>query len=160
MGLAHRLAYRALRPWLFRLDAERAHDLVMSALSEAGPAMIRHAVRLERIDDPVTVARYDRHKYWAEHVCGWQPLPKTPVEYMKSNILWGFQQDTIGVRTRDVLGVDQLIWATDFPHQESEYPNSHESVIARNFAGVPKDEVRKMVAENTIKFFNIDGVAI
>ena len=55
MGLAHRLAYRALRPLLFSLDAERAHDLVMSGLANAFP-FTRRLISLERIDDPVTVA--------------------------------------------------------------------------------------------------------
>jgi predicted TIM-barrel fold metal-dependent hydrolase len=99
--------------------------------------------------------RYERHRYWAEQVLGWQPLPKKPTDYLKEHILWGFQQDSIGVRLRDVIGVDKLIWATDFPHQESEFPHS-EGVIAKNFAGVPADEVRKMVADNAIRFFHLD----
>lgn len=102
--------------------------------------------------------RYERHQYWAQETLGWKPLPKTPVQYMKDHCYWGFQQDTVGVRTRDLLGVDKLIWATDFPHQESEYPNSHTAVIAKNFAGVPDDEVRLMVRDNTMRFFHLqDG---
>jgi predicted TIM-barrel fold metal-dependent hydrolase len=100
--------------------------------------------------------RYERHRYWAEEVLGWQPLPKKPTDYLKEHILWGFQQDSIGVRLRDVLGVDKLIWATDFPHQESEFPHS-DGVLARNFAGVPPDEVRKMVADNAIRFFRLES---
>jgi predicted TIM-barrel fold metal-dependent hydrolase len=99
--------------------------------------------------------RYERHRYWAEEVLGWQPLPKKPTDYLKEHILWGFQQDSIGVRLRDVLGVDKLIWATDFPHQESEFPHS-DGVVAKNFAGVPSDEVRKMVADNAIRFFHLE----
>ena len=56
---------------------------------------------------------------------------------------------------RDLMGVDKLIWATDFPHQESEYPHSH-SVIDKNFAGVPADEIYQMVAENVITFFHLE----
>ncbi len=55
MGLAHRLAYRALRPFLFSLDAEQAHDLVMSCLANVSP-LARRLMSLARIDDPVTVA--------------------------------------------------------------------------------------------------------
>jgi hypothetical protein len=88
-------------------------------------------------------------------VLGWEPLPKKPTDYLKEHILWGFQQDSVGVRLRDVLGVDKLIWATDFPHQESEYPHSH-AVIAHNFAGVPANETDQMVAGNVIKFFHLE----
>ena len=99
--------------------------------------------------------RYERHRHWAAEVLSWEPLPKKPTDYLKEHILWGFQQDSVGVRLRDVLGVDKLIWATDFPHQESEYPHSH-SVIAHNFAGVSTDETYQMVAGNVIKFFHLE----
>lgn len=55
MGLAHQLAYRALRPLLFSLDAERAHDLVLAQLAGDSP-LVRRLVSLDRIDDPVEVA--------------------------------------------------------------------------------------------------------
>ena len=100
--------------------------------------------------------RYERHRYWAEEVLGWQPLPKKPTDYLKEHILWGFQQDSVGVRLRDLMGVDKLIWATDFPHQESEYPHSHR-VIDKNFAGVPADETFQMVAGNVMTFFHLES---
>jgi predicted TIM-barrel fold metal-dependent hydrolase len=48
-----------------------------------------------------------------------------------------------------------MVWATDFPHQESEFPHS-DRVIAKNFAGVPESEVRMMVADNAIRFFHLN----
>ena len=99
--------------------------------------------------------RYERHRYWAEQVLGWRPLPKKPTGYLKEHILWGFQQDSVGVRLRDLMGVGKLIWATDFPHQESEYPHSH-TVVDKNFTGVPADETYQMVAGNVIRFFHLE----
>jgi predicted TIM-barrel fold metal-dependent hydrolase len=52
------------------------------------------------------------------------------------------------------MGVDNLIWGSDFPHQESEYPDSL-GVIERNFAGVPEAEARLMVSGNALRYFNI-----
>jgi hypothetical protein len=40
------------------------------------------------------------------------------------------------------------------PHSDSTWPNSRE-VIARDFAGVPADECRKMVAENVAALYGI-----
>ena len=102
--------------------------------------------------------RYERHRHWAQEVLEWQPLPKKPTDYLKEHILWGFQQDSVVVRLRDLMGVDKLIWATDFPHQESEYPHSH-AVVAKNFAGVPADETYQMVAGNVIRFFHLETSA-
>jgi predicted TIM-barrel fold metal-dependent hydrolase len=101
--------------------------------------------------------RFERHRYWAESVLGWQPLPKKPTDYLREHILWGFQQDSVGVsHLRDLLGVDKILWATDFPHQESEFPNS-DRVIEKNFAGVPADEIQQIVAGNAIRFFHLDA---
>lgn len=98
--------------------------------------------------------RFGRHRYWSESVLGWQPLPKPPTDYIKEHVLWGFQQDSVGVRLRDLIGVDKMLWATDFPHQESEYPHS-DRVLEKNFGGIPEDEIRQIVAGNAIRFFHL-----
>jgi predicted TIM-barrel fold metal-dependent hydrolase len=101
--------------------------------------------------------RYERHRHWAEAELGWQPLPRKPTDYLRQHVLWGFQQDSVGVRQlRGLLGVDKILWATDFPHQESEFPHS-DRVIAKNFEGVPEAEVRQVVAGNAIRFFHLDA---
>jgi predicted TIM-barrel fold metal-dependent hydrolase len=101
--------------------------------------------------------RYERHRHWAAAELGWQPLPKKPTDYLREHVLWGFQQDSVGVRRlRDLLGVDHILWATDFPHQESEFPHS-DRVIEKNFEDVPHAEVRQIVAGNAIRFFHLDG---
>ncbi len=105
----------------------------------------------------MTVAdeRYDRHLHWAEDLLGFQPLPfGHPSEYIKRNVLWGFQRDPAGVELRHWMGVDNLIWGSDFPHQESEYPHSL-SVIEQNFRNVPDGERYKMVCGNVMEFFHL-----
>ena len=102
--------------------------------------------------------RFTRHAGWAEELLGVNRLKELPSAAIKRHCLWGFQQDIVGVQLRHQLGVDNLIWATDFPHQESEWPHSL-GVIERNFCGVPADEVRQMVAGNAIAFFHLDAVA-
>ena len=51
------------------------------------------------------------------------------------------------------------MWATDFPHSETDWPNSQEMSIKPNFEGVPEDEVHRMIAGNAIEFFKLDAVA-
>ena len=59
-----------------------------------------------------------------------------------------------GVELRHKINVDGLIWGSDFPHQESDWPESM-SIIERNFAGVPEPEKYKMVCGNAIEFFHL-----
>lgn len=105
----------------------------------------------------LTVAdeRYQRHVRWAQELYDWEPLKNgLPSDYVRRNILWGFQHDPTGVQQRHVMGVENLIWGSDFPHQESEYPDSL-GVIERNFKGVPDDETQLMVCGNARRFFRL-----
>ena len=105
----------------------------------------------------MTVAdeRYDRHLHWAQDLLGFEPLPNGhPSDYIKRHVLWGFQRDPAGVELRHWLGVDNLVWGSDFPHQESEYPHSMR-VIEQNFRDVPEDERYKMVCGNVMRFFHL-----
>jgi predicted TIM-barrel fold metal-dependent hydrolase len=58
------------------------------------------------------------------------------------------------VLLRDIAGVGNLMWASDFPHSDSTWPNSRD-VIARDFAGVPADERRQMIADNVAALYGI-----
>jgi predicted TIM-barrel fold metal-dependent hydrolase len=35
-----------------------------------------------------------------------------------------FQEAAIGIRLRDVIGVDNMMWGSDYPHSESAFPQS------------------------------------
>ena len=62
-----------------------------------------------------------------------------------------FQEDTIGIRLRDVIGVDNMMWGSDYPHSESTFPQSRQIL-----AGVPEDEQAKIAAGNTARVYNFD----
>jgi predicted TIM-barrel fold metal-dependent hydrolase len=98
--------------------------------------------------------RYERNRHWAAKLLGFRPLSRPPSEYIREHCLWGFQFDPVGVELRHHLGVGNLMWGSDFPHQESEWPHSQD-VLARNFAGVPDEERRLMTAGNVIDFFRL-----
>ena len=100
--------------------------------------------------------RYNRHIHWSEKLLGYKPLPAMPSEIMKEHFYWGFQQDRSGVELRHHMGVDRLMWASDFPHQESDWPDS-DRVIAHNFKDVPADEVKKMIVGNAMDFYRLNG---
>lgn len=98
--------------------------------------------------------RYDRHHLWAQRLLGFKPLKRPVSEYILEHCLWGFQFDRVGVELRHKLNVDNLMWGSDFPHQESDWPDSMK-ILDRNFAGVPEQERYKMVCGNAVKFFRL-----
>jgi hypothetical protein len=83
-----------------------------------------------------------------------KPLPGKPSELINQYFYWGFQRDRAGIDNRHHLNVERLIWANDFPHQESDWPESHK-VLEHNFKGVPAREVQKMTVQNAVDFFRL-----
>jgi uncharacterized protein len=104
----------------------------------------------EQIDHEYTVNRH-----WAERSLGLPQLKRLPSEYLKENAHWGFFEDHVGVRLRHEIGVDRIMWSTDFPHIVTRWPNSLK-VLESQMAGVPAEERQKMVAKNAIEFFRLE----
>ena len=47
-----------------------------------------------------------------------------PSDYWKRNMFVEFMEDDLGVQLRDAIGVDNMLWGSDFPHAESTWPKS------------------------------------
>jgi len=78
-----------------------------------------------------------------------------PSDFFHRNISLSFQEDAIGIRLRDVIGVDNMLWGSDYPHSESTFPQSRK-IIAEILAGVPADEQAKIVGGNTARLYRFD----
>ncbi len=139
--------------------ALNANQLVMAGVFDRFPQLMIFFAEnqigwipnhLEQMD-----IHYNRHRFWAERLLGLPLLDRPPSEYVREHIMWGFQDNRVGVEMRHHIGVDRVMWANDFPHAESDWPNSR-VVLERNFAGVPADERHQMVAGNAIRFFHLD----
>jgi predicted TIM-barrel fold metal-dependent hydrolase len=63
-----------------------------------------------------------------------------------------FQEDHLGVRDRALIGVDQLMWGSDYPHTESTFPRSRQ-ILERILDGVPEDERRKITQGNAARLY-------
>lgn len=100
--------------------------------------------------------RYERNRYWAEEQLGFEPLSRPPSEYLLEHTLWGFQYDRVGVEVAHLLNTDNLIWGSDFPHQESDWPDSMK-ILDRAFEGAPEDLRYKMTCGNAIDFFKLNA---
>jgi predicted TIM-barrel fold metal-dependent hydrolase len=98
---------------------------------------------------------YSMNRFWAERHLGLPRLKRLPSEYLREHAYWGFFEDHVGVRLRHEVGVDRMMWSTDFPHVVTRWPNSLK-VMESQMQGVPSDERRKMAAGNAIKFFRLE----
>ena len=54
--------------------------------------------------------------------------------------MWAtYIDDFVGVANRHFIGVDKLMWSSDYPHQASSWPHSQE-VVARDFKEASADD--------------------
>jgi predicted TIM-barrel fold metal-dependent hydrolase len=75
-----------------------------------------------------------------------------PSDYWQRNMFVEFMEDDLGVELRKHIGVDNMLWGSDFPHAESTWPQSQQ-FLERIFAGVPEEDRRKITADNAAKLF-------
>ena len=75
-----------------------------------------------------------------------------PSDFMRRNVFHGFQEDALGIQLRDLIGGDQMLWGSDYPHAESTFPYSR-SILDRILEGVPDGERAKMVGLNAQRLY-------
>jgi predicted TIM-barrel fold metal-dependent hydrolase len=64
------------------------------------------------------------------------------------------QYERVAVEERQHVGVDRIMFATDFPHIENEWPNSR-PIIDKIYADIPDDDRRRIWAGNAVEFFHL-----
>jgi predicted TIM-barrel fold metal-dependent hydrolase len=109
----------------------------------------------------------------AEVDCGWVPyykeqiddnfrrfrhnytMDRFPSEYLESNVSFSFVTDSYGVDNRHRIGVDRIMWSTDYPHPSTSWPNSWNGVNAM-VSGIPMDERDKILFGNAVRLYRFD----
>jgi len=81
-------------------------------------------------------------------------LELVPSDYFRRNFHYGIVKDAFGIRNRDVVGAERILWSSDFPHATCDYPD-YASAIAADFAGVPDAERRLILAGNAAALYGL-----
>ena len=135
-------------------------DLIFSGVFERHPALIVAIVEFELAWAPHVLStmdytyreRHDEANYRFKH-------GMLPSDFFRRNVVLSFQEDAIGIRLRDVIGVDNLMWGSDYPHSESTFPESRK-ILAQILAGVPEADQAKIVGGNTARVYGFDVAAL
>jgi predicted TIM-barrel fold metal-dependent hydrolase len=78
-----------------------------------------------------------------------------PSEYVHRQIHATFQDEPAAIEYRHQIGIEQLMWGSDFPHPEGTWPRSKEFVEAR-FAGVEPAEREAILSTNFAKLYGVE----
>lgn len=101
---------------------------------------------LQRIDHA-----FERHRWRASTGLG---LAMRPSDYFHRQVFGTFMDDRAGVLLRHQIGVNNMMWSSDYPHSDSTWPRSQE-VIGRIFEGVPEGEKRRIVHDNVTELYGL-----
>lgn len=87
-------------------------------------------------------------------------LSMKPSEYFARNIGVGASCiPRCDVETRDELGVDKMMWGSDYPHPEGTWPQT-ESILDEVFKGFPEADVRAILGGNAVNWYDLDRDAL
>ena len=75
-----------------------------------------------------------------------------PSDFWRRNCFASFQEDANGVRMRDVIGVETLMWGSDYPHTESTFPRSRE-IVGEILAGADPAERLAILRDNAARLY-------
>jgi predicted TIM-barrel fold metal-dependent hydrolase len=77
-----------------------------------------------------------------------------PSEYFHRNIAVTFMDDEVGLNMRHLVGIENILWSTDFPHPATTWPHSQE-VVARQFAEIPEAERELICSANAARIYHL-----
>jgi predicted TIM-barrel fold metal-dependent hydrolase len=103
---------------------------------------------------PFVIQRWDQAHATSRYMQT-TPLKLRPSEYFHRQVYATFIDDAVGVENRHQIGIDNIMWSSDYPHTASTWPHSRD-IIARDFKTAPEAEKWKIVRENVIALYDLD----
>jgi predicted TIM-barrel fold metal-dependent hydrolase len=99
---------------------------------------------LEQMDD----------RWWRNR--SWLPikLKQEPSFYYRRNWRSAFMIDRYAVLNRHLLGIDNIMWSSDYPHHGCDWPETRR-VVDDMFRDVPAAERRRMCAQNAAELYRL-----
>ena len=82
-------------------------------------------------------------------------LTMKPTEYWHRQCRATYQSDEIGIRLLDILGEDNVMWGSDFPHPDGVWPDS-QSFIEKELGHLTDETRHRIVCGNAAKLYGFD----
>jgi predicted TIM-barrel fold metal-dependent hydrolase len=102
---------------------------------------------LERADDV-----WHTHRGWSH---GQDNCPELPSTYYRRQVYSCFFKDPVGVALLDRIGEDNVVFETDYPHQDGTWPFSKQAA-AEQFGHLEQPVIDKIARGNAIKLLGLD----
>ena len=101
---------------------------------------------LERLDDV-----WETHRGWSDSQLH---CPERPSTYYYRQVHSCFFKDAVGVELLARVGRDNVMFETDYPHQDGTWPYSREAA-AEQFGHLDDVSIRKLARDNAINLLGL-----
>jgi predicted TIM-barrel fold metal-dependent hydrolase len=91
---------------------------------------------------------WERHR----HYTGCNPEVR-PSDLFEDHIFGCFIHDEVGIEIRDTIGINNIMFESDYPHSDSNWPHSRK-MLAERLVDVPDEDARKIAETNARRVFN------
>lgn len=91
---------------------------------------------------------------WRQRHLWTEGIPTPPSELFRRNVHVSFWYEKTGIELRHKLGVKNIMWLSDYAHNTSTFPTSHD-FVERTLKGVPDDERRMLCYENALELYKV-----
>ncbi|MGH2364464.1 MAG: amidohydrolase family protein [Chloroflexota bacterium] len=98
---------------------------------------------------------WDNKAYWDERGGIHVTLP--PSEIWKRNFWVTFQDDPTGLAQLKFCNEDHILWASDYPHPDSTFPDSR-AIVEEQMADLTLAQRRKILRDNAIALYGLERV--
>ena len=107
---------------------------------------------------PFLLQRAD--ELWVEHRWSFDDsltgaITELPSTYYKGRIFSCFFRDAVGLENLHHIGEDQVLFESDYPHNDSTWPNTA-SIASELFEGLEQSTIQKLCRDNAIRLFGLD----
>ena len=88
-------------------------------------------------------------------------LPAAPSELIEGRVFMCIFDDLVALQNRDQVGIDRILFETDYPHSDGTFPYSRK--IAHEMfeqAGMNADECRRVLRTNAIHCYGLERFGI
>jgi predicted TIM-barrel fold metal-dependent hydrolase len=95
----------------------------------------------------------DNSEYWSTR--GGINLTMPPSELWKRNFWVTFQDDPVGLAQLKFCNEDHILWASDYPHPDSTFPDSR-AIVEEQMADITAAQRRKILRDNAIALYGLE----
>lgn len=82
------------------------------------------------------------------------PAKRPPADYLSDNVYFTFENDRAGLLGIEIFGEDNYLWASDYPHSVTTWPDSA-AIVDKQFEGISETVKRKVTRDNAIKLYGL-----